>query len=193
MKLASENGYGTLYSILRRERDILPPGIVRVRRHAPYAVPARNGNEVCHRVRRAYLYRAGDLRGGYRIAASWECGGGYGNSVSVSLYSQPPDHLGYRRCRQCFAEPRLPVGVRHVYAAEVEGGLIKFGSSRDVHARMVGIDGRLIAATPGELSDELAIHHELADHVARGREWFHPTPEVMGVVARIVKAAEAAS
>ena len=40
----------------------------------------------------------------------------------------------------------------------------------------------ILAFTPGTRADERDLHHSLANSVKRGREWYHPTPEVMAVV-----------
>lgn len=69
-----------------------------------------------------------------------------------------------------------------IYAAEVKG-LIKIGHSTKVRRRLIELQPeRLLAFRPGSRSDELSLHRQLAPHCARGREWYHPTPEVMAVV-----------
>jgi hypothetical protein len=69
-----------------------------------------------------------------------------------------------------------------LYACRLPDGLIKIGCSRDISQRRKWLRGEMLGFMPGEFSDELAIHHSLADSVARGREYYHPTPAVLSVV-----------
>ena len=76
-----------------------------------------------------------------------------------------------------------------LYAMRIDG-LIKIGwtsmmltDRRDrFRAEMGAVEIEILAFIPGTREDELEIHHLLADHVVKGREWYNPTVEVMAVV-----------
>lgn len=72
-----------------------------------------------------------------------------------------------------------------IYAIKLRDGMVKIGHTTDianrVHAYDCGFDG-LLALKPGTLQDEQAIHATLVAHRAMGREYYHPTPEVLAVV-----------
>lgn len=72
-----------------------------------------------------------------------------------------------------------------IYAVRTGDGRIKIGGSADLVERLSHIHGgtaEVLALKPGKWADELALHRALADHAAEGREYYHPTPEVMAAV-----------
>jgi hypothetical protein len=72
-----------------------------------------------------------------------------------------------------------------VYVIATHDGLVKIGFSSNLGRRYGNYAGmgQLVAWEPGATLDhEAEILDLLAPHVARGREWFHPTPEVLEVV-----------
>jgi len=74
-----------------------------------------------------------------------------------------------------------------VYALRVPDGAIKIGYSTDLPNRMRRFvrtsEAEILAILPGgTLAEEQAIHARLRDHVAYGREFYHPTPEVVAEV-----------
>ena len=72
-----------------------------------------------------------------------------------------------------------------IYAFATRDGLIKIGYSEHLgnrSARLGGM-GRLLAFTPGaSMDEERAVHATLAEYVARGREYYHPSPAVLAAV-----------
>lgn len=76
-----------------------------------------------------------------------------------------------------------------LYAVRLSDGTIKIGRSGNLrkrfnelwHARRVRVV-EFLAYRVGSLADERETHRMLADHVAYGREFYHPTAEVMAVV-----------
>jgi hypothetical protein len=71
-----------------------------------------------------------------------------------------------------------------VYAIRTKDGLIKIGWTSDLYNRVRGFGGTgsILAWMPGTLDDEQALHRGLATHVARGREYYNPTAEVLSEV-----------
>ena len=87
-----------------------------------------------------------------------------------------------RLIRECL---RDLAGVELIYAIRLPDGIIKIGHTKDLMARRRHFDSgpeAILAIKPGAYDEEQAIHAKLAPHVARGREYYHPTPEVMGFV-----------
>ena len=72
-----------------------------------------------------------------------------------------------------------------VYATRTRDGLIKFGFTRHL-AQRVGEFGGMASILAVRLgctyADEQELHDSLQQHVARGREYYHPTAEVLAVV-----------
>lgn len=65
------------------------------------------------------------------------------------------------------------------------GGLIKFGFTTDAYERIRkygDIRNSVLALKPGTRADETALHRSLRAHCAKGREYYHPTPEVIALV-----------
>jgi hypothetical protein len=71
-----------------------------------------------------------------------------------------------------------------VYALRLNGGIIKIGCSASLHnrRRFVEAGAEILAFRFGTYEDEQAIHASLVPHRARGREYYHPTAEVLAVV-----------
>ncbi len=71
-----------------------------------------------------------------------------------------------------------------IYFAQMRDGLIKIGYTSDLRQRRYGWEqgSRVLAFRYGTLDDEQLIHQGLADSRAYGREWYHPTDEVMAEV-----------
>ena len=75
-----------------------------------------------------------------------------------------------------------------VYALRLSDGVIKIGFTRNLESREHGVRRQsgnateLLAFQPGTYDDEQAIHARLTEHVAHGREYYHPVPEVLAAV-----------
>lgn len=72
-----------------------------------------------------------------------------------------------------------------IYFAEMPDGIIKIGHTKNLAVRRHGWThrgARILAFRFGSLEDEQLIHAGLADSRAFGREWYHPTDEVMAEV-----------
>jgi len=87
------------------------------------------------------------------------------------------------------AEHRSPTSLSAdvgplVYAARLKDGTIKIGFTTDIANRMSALGGwkAVLGFVPGTFEDEQDIHRQLRSHRKRGREYYHPTPEVIGVV-----------
>lgn len=75
-----------------------------------------------------------------------------------------------------------------VYFMRTRDDLIKIGHTRDLAARKYHFGSgwtHILAIVPGTRDDEKAMHQRFADHLARGREYFHPAPEVIGYINTI--------
>lgn len=87
-----------------------------------------------------------------------------------------------RQIRRAFAEMS---GRSVVYAIRCADGAIKIGCSENFGNRKraygVSIDN-ILAVIPGTHADEQAIHRRLSAYRARGREYYHATPEIMAFV-----------
>lgn len=76
-------------------------------------------------------------------------------------------------------------GTELVYAVRLPDGIIKIGWTKDFNARRRAFTSdydAILAVMPGTFDDEQAIHARLAQHVARGREYYHPHAEVLACV-----------
>lgn len=67
------------------------------------------------------------------------------------------------------------------------GGLVKIGYAGDVAKRMRNYppNAELAAAHPGTLEVERDMHARFKDALARGREWFQPTPDLEEHIAQV--------
>jgi len=88
------------------------------------------------------------------------------------------DHL----IRECL---RDLVGIELIYAIRCPDGVIKIGHTRNLSARRRHFDTTpeaILAIRPGTYDEEQAVHASLRPHLARGQEYYHPTPEVLAYV-----------
>ena len=72
-----------------------------------------------------------------------------------------------------------------IYAARTRDGLVKIGFTRHLAQRMgeFGGLGSILAVRLGcTLEDEQELHDSLQMHVARGREYYHPTETIVATV-----------
>lgn len=76
----------------------------------------------------------------------------------------------------------LQSGRTMLYAARVEGDLIKIGCTSDLYTRLAHLKGELLAFRFGDFDEERDLHETLKASVHHGREWYHPTREVVAVV-----------
>jgi hypothetical protein len=67
------------------------------------------------------------------------------------------------------------------FATRDNGSAIKIGFSNDPVTRVGALGATLIAAMPGELADEKALHERFASKRIAG-EWFHSCPELLDVI-----------
>lgn len=69
-----------------------------------------------------------------------------------------------------------------VYAVRTPDRLVKIGFTTDLDRRIRGFGSvwaDVLLALPGTPDDEAALHHRFAAYVARGREYYFPTIEIM--------------
>lgn len=75
-----------------------------------------------------------------------------------------------------------------VYFVRTRDGLIKIGYTTQIHNRRHGLGiewGDILAVMPGTLAHEKACHAMYAEHLARGREYFHPHPDLLAHINQI--------
>ena len=81
--------------------------------------------------------------------------------------------------------PSLTALGQVVYAVRTKDGLVKIGCTADLarRARQVGSGMKSILAwQPGTFADEAAAHSRLKPSLARGRETYNPSAEVVAFV-----------
>lgn len=69
-----------------------------------------------------------------------------------------------------------------VYFIRTKDDLIKIGHTGDLANRRTAFGAgwqRVLAIVPGSRDDEAAMHGRFAAHLARGREYFKPAPELI--------------
>lgn len=69
-----------------------------------------------------------------------------------------------------------------VYAVRVKPDLIKIGCTTNLHQRIRTFGATwsdVLLALSADFEYEAALHRRFAQHVARGREFYHPAPEIM--------------
>lgn len=76
----------------------------------------------------------------------------------------------------------LTAGRSVVYAMRLPDGTIKIGCSAQLWRRRCTLRGEVLAFVNGTRIEEQAIHRTLTAHLARGREYYRPTPAVLAVV-----------
>lgn len=69
-----------------------------------------------------------------------------------------------------------------VYALRLDDGVIKIGHTKRLGMRRAQLQGKVLAFKFGTYDDEQDVHSALQAHTAHGREYYHPTPEVIEVV-----------
>lgn len=75
-----------------------------------------------------------------------------------------------------------------IYVIRCDDGLIKIGWTRGLRERRRSIESdftAILAVRPGSYDDEQAIHARFRRHCARGREYYHPTPEILDFINEI--------
>lgn len=82
----------------------------------------------------------------------------------------------------------IPRDPAFIYYARV-GNLIKIGFARDVRKRMRDYppNAVLLAVHPGTKEVEREMHSRFRPHLARGREWFTPSDEIMAHIETTVE------
>lgn len=107
----------------------------------------------------------------------------HGNARIVSLGGVPRPE---RRLTRTAASAALGSVI---YVARLDGDLVKVGHTADLVGRVRALrwytqaaQVELLAVLPGTADDEAELHRRLESHRARGREYYHPAPEVMAVV-----------
>ena len=69
-----------------------------------------------------------------------------------------------------------------VYFIRTDDDLIKIGHTTDLAARKRHFGSgwqHILAIVPGSREDERDLHRRFAEHLARGREYFHAVPELL--------------
>lgn len=75
-----------------------------------------------------------------------------------------------------------------VYFIRCNDGLIKIGFTTNLAGRRAAYGpgwDRVLAALPGTLAHEKACHALHADHLAKGREYFYPHPDLLAHINEI--------
>lgn len=79
-----------------------------------------------------------------------------------------------------------------IYAIRTEDNLIKIGYTGSLRERRrnhgVGFTD-ILAVRAGTYEEEQALHQRFLSHLARGKEYYHPNPEIMSFVNGIREAA----
>ncbi len=101
---------------------------------------------------------------------------------SVNLYDRRVEHSQGRWGPAI--TPLLAALGPVIYAIRTRDGLIKIGFTTNLGQRYssLGSQRDILAWRPGSYAEEQALHDQLSAHVCRGREWYHPHPEVLAVV-----------
>lgn len=82
---------------------------------------------------------------------------------------------------------RAPYAAASVVYYVRMGDLVKIGYTADLRARMSAsyVAGDLLAAEPGDVRLEARRHREFAGDLARGKEWFRPSPALMAHIETV--------
>lgn len=101
--------------------------------------------------------------------------------------TRPNDHLGAVVTEPLTRRQALIQFPPAVYAVRLADGIIKIGWSQRMMKRLerYGKGADLLAAFPSSLEHERVIHSRLREYRAHGREYYHPTPEVMAEVNQL--------
>jgi hypothetical protein len=110
----------------------------------------------------ASAFVTGDREDGYAVSAMWQ-------------------YVGETTLPRKTAMQALQQG-RVIYAMRLPDGAIKIGCCADLANRASQLHGQILGFRPGDIPEETEIHRSLRRHVARGREYYHPRPEVIAFV-----------
>lgn len=111
--------------------------------------------------------------------------------AAFGMWNPDPETIGYvpagsptpREARdRNVALDALTAGQSFIYAMRLKDSIVKIGWSNHLANRRAQLRGQILAFKPGSYYDEQDIHTSLSEHRARGREYYHPRPEVMAVV-----------
>jgi Meiotically up-regulated gene 113 len=70
-----------------------------------------------------------------------------------------------------------------LYAMRLQGGVIKIGYTTNLQNRVYKLKSQeLLAFRFGDRRDEAVVHRSLSAHVAHGREYYHPHPQVIDLI-----------
>lgn len=75
-----------------------------------------------------------------------------------------------------------------VYFIGTDDGLVKIGHTTQLHLRKGKFGpgwARVLAVVPGTRADESAMHELHSAHLAHGREWFYPHPDLIAHIDEI--------
>ncbi|MBP5918696.1 GIY-YIG nuclease family protein [Streptomyces sp. LBUM 1486] len=78
----------------------------------------------------------------------------------------------------------VPTNTHHaplIYFARRDA-LIKIGWTSQIHKRMRALQGQVLATEPGDIVRERQLHRRFTHLLARGREWFHPEPDLISYI-----------
>lgn len=109
---------------------------------------------------------------------------GKGSVSSASVRQNQPEHEATRWRDRAEALRELIGDNTVVYAIRTTDGLIKIGCSGSLWNRRTyfGRKAEILGFQFGDFDVEAKVHRSLKAHVARGKEYYHPTPEVLAVV-----------
>lgn len=88
----------------------------------------------------------------------------------------------HRRSLAQFSAPRGRSDVDNVVYFAVREGLIKIGTSGNVHQRVAGLGAKLLGCMPGGYAEERRAHERFADSRVEG-EWFTDSIELRLFIA----------
>jgi hypothetical protein len=105
-------------------------------------------------------------------------------------------HLAAQRSRQITLPLRPDQSLRSlcndlppvVYFIRTRDGLIKIGHTINFYDRKTAFDKgwlHILAIIPGSRQAEADMHKRFAEHLAQGREYFHPAPELIDHINEI--------
>lgn len=79
-------------------------------------------------------------------------------------------------------------GEPMIYAIRARTGELKIGCTTDLMQRNAVLGGDLLGFKFGDFDEEAEIHRHLSASCIRGREWYAPTPEVIGFINELREA-----
>lgn len=107
----------------------------------------------------------------------------YASTHGLGTSRDLPAFPGHEFTTRAAASDALAEQGSVLYAVRMRSGLIKIGwtGALDNRLRSLGVRA-VLAFTFGSRDDETEVHRSLRPHVAYGREYYHPHPEVLAVV-----------